>query len=82
MHYNYCKNRKVFILVGVCVFSLRDLVTSAASCVGLLLEKYLKLGTGSAVDVNDDNAIKSILRVSPLLHLASWQWFDQDGISL
>lgn len=30
----------------------------------------------------DDNAIKSILWASSPLHLPSWQWFDQDGISL
>lgn len=33
-------------------------------------------------DVDDDNAIKSILWASSPLHLPSWQWFDQDGISL
>lgn len=48
----------------------------------IYLYQVLKLGTRSAVDVNDDDAIKSILGVSPLLHLAFWQWFDQDGISL
>lgn len=46
------------------------------------LNPLLKLVTGIAVDVNDDNAIKSILGVSSILHLSSWQWFDQDGISL
>lgn len=91
----YNKKLKIIALCSLCTNN-NKLITNyfpeaLVTFVGTLVPNYslkniylyplLKLGAGSAVDVNDDNAIKSILVVSPLLHLASWQWFDQDGIS-